>query len=94
MANSYFDALADEGRWRDIATVFGGFMGANVVEALAEGSMDFNAPSEAYGVVGIVGAEAALSGQTKRMVQLGAGLHTADEAAQRFGIKQQIMGLI
>jgi len=48
MAAEMFQALADTGRWEDVAYVFGGFMGASVVEAVAEGSMNYDAPSEAY----------------------------------------------
>lgn len=94
MAAEMFQALADTGRWEDVAYVFGGFMGASVVEAVAEGSMNYDAPSEAYGAIGILAAETGLSGQTKRMVQIGSGLHTADQLAARFGVKARLMGMV
>jgi len=44
MAAETFQALADTGRREDVAYVFGGFMGASVLEAVAEGSMNYDAP--------------------------------------------------
>jgi hypothetical protein len=94
MANQYFSTLADTGRWEDVALVFAGFLGASVVEAVAENSMGFDAPTEIYGAGAMIGAEMATSGSTKRMVQLGGGLHVVDGLASRFDVQSRIMGLV
>ena len=44
MAAKTFQALADTGRREDVAYVFGGFMGTAVLEAVTEGSANYDAP--------------------------------------------------
>lgn len=94
MAEAY-DKLVDTSYWMDAATAFGGFMAADLVGELAPARMGgMRVPPEAYGAAVVVGAEFApgVTRKQKRMAQIGAGLHTVDAAASRFGLRDTVTG--
>lgn len=94
MAEAY-DKLVDTSYWIDAATAFGGFMAADLVGELAPARMGgMRVPPEAYGAAVVVGTEFApgVTRKQKRMAQIGAGLHSVDAAASRFGLRDAVTG--
>jgi hypothetical protein len=89
-----FGKLADPGFARDTALLVSGYSIAAALGVAAESMTDYDAPTEVYGLVTVVGAEYApgVSGRQKRHVQLGAGAHTALALGERFGVRDAVEG--
>ena len=81
-----FQTLADDETWMDAAEVAAGYAGPMVGANVLEGSMPFDVPNEAYGLVGIAAGEYG----GRRMVSVGSGLYTIDALAQRAGLKRKV----
>lgn len=93
MANDYFKQLSSPTFARDVAIIVAAAMGAALIETVGESIAPYDLPSEAYGIILIVVMEVdavPVSGKQKRMAQLGAGVHTIDNLAARFGVQARV----
>lgn len=93
MANALstaFDTATDTEQWLTAVVVFVGFMAPLVVRSVLEdltGSIDL--PDEVYGVLVIIVAEFTLD-EHKRHIQIGGGLYTVNQIAERFGAHEKL----
>lgn len=77
-----FDAVTDTDRWLTAAVVFVSFLGLTVIKAFLEDHMNIYLPDEVYSVAVIIVAEF-VAGDYKRNIQIGGGLYTVDQLAER-----------
>lgn len=87
------DVLTDTGTYTEMVAAGGaGYMAPVVAENLGNRFVPMDVPSEAYGLAVIAGAEVA-GVPYKRAVQTGAGAYTAEQVAERVGVKSTITNL-
>ena len=94
MANAIsdsFDAVTDTDHWFTAVVVFVGFIAPVVFKAFLEDRLSIDLPDEVYGVVVVVAAEFGPS-DYRRNLQIGGGLYTVDQLAERFGLKERVPG--
>lgn len=92
--SNYFDTLTDTEFVMDAGIVLAAFMAPGLIGPTAAGLLPVDVPNEAYGVAEVVGAEAVLSGSNKVLVQYGGMVYTLDQIANRFGVQEQVAGII
>ncbi|QSG06464.1 hypothetical protein [Halapricum desulfuricans] len=85
-----FDTLADDDFWIDVAMMFVGFFGSTLA-AMAFESVGPDLPNELYGI-GVAAGNEVLTDY--RMVSVGAGLYSADVAATRVGLKDEVSSMV
>lgn len=88
---SAFDDLVDEDYAVNVVVAFGAFMAPTVVKNTVERFV--NLPDEVYGLGVAYGAYTWLEGDTAMYAAAGGGLYTADQLAERAGVKSTVEGL-
>jgi hypothetical protein len=91
----YFETLTDTAFLMDGGIILGAYAAPGVVGPMLDGAipMERDVPNELYGVAEVVGAEAALSGSNKTLVQYGGVIYTMDQLAERFNVRENIPGM-
>lgn len=91
-----YEQLASTDMWEDVIYVFVGFFAPVLFGRLVEGVGSFDVYDELYGLAVIVAAEFLMedNDDLRRQVQLGGGLFTVDQAAERYNVKQRIQEVI
>lgn len=86
-----FEELMDPEVWTRAFAVGGGYAGASVAHNLLDNRLPVDVPDEAYGVLTAAASTYAPAYETE--IMLGGGLHTADQAADRFDVKDTILSV-
>jgi hypothetical protein len=86
-----FSKVADGDFAQNVLVAFAAFMAPVVMKNTVERFV--NLPDEVYGLVVAVGAYNFLSGDMAKYGAAGGGLYTADQLAERAGIKSTVEGL-
>jgi hypothetical protein len=82
------DSLMGSELYVQAAAGFAGYAGASVAQNVIDGRMDL--PDEAYGV-GVAAGSKVVSLPYDGAICVGAGVHAAEAAAERFGIKSTLV---
>jgi len=90
----YFETMTDTSFLTDGGIILTAYAAPGIVGPMLNGAMpmDRDVPNELYGVAEVVGAEAALSGSNKVLVQYGGIVYTMDQLAHRFNVRDRIPG--
>lgn len=88
-----FDALAETENWYNVAVAGGAFLAAGIGKNIVESRGGTDLPDEAYGAGVIAGSAMFLSGDMRKYAVIGGGLHTAEAAARRVGIKSRLTSM-
>lgn len=90
--NEAFNSLMDMEMWESAVVALGGYLAPTVVENVASGRVpEVVDHPEVYGIATIAGAEFAPA--YTREVQVGAGVYTAENVAERAGLRDTIVSV-
>jgi len=86
------NTLTDADTYEQAGVAFAGYAAPSIIDNLADRFLGFDAPDEVAGLVAIVLA-AAYGGDYSRPLMAGAGVYTAESAAERVGVRDTIVNL-